>query len=161
MFVQIYFDKNTSLFVCNNCRTLGCRNTLFQNSFLPFIIYEWNKLDSDIRNNDSHPMFLKKLLTFIRPLEKHTSGIYDPLGIRLLDILRLAFSSLRKYKFRHNIADTLNALYSCSLETEDTGHSFLLCQNNLSLRTTLINDLNSINTEIASLNQYDLPRVIL
>ena len=44
--------------------TLRCRTTLFQNSFLPFIITEWNKLDSD-----------EKLLTFIRPL-----GIHDPLA---------------------------------------------------------------------------------
>ena len=27
-----------------------CRTTLFQNSFLPFSIIEWNKLDSDIKN---------------------------------------------------------------------------------------------------------------
>ena len=54
-------------------QTLRCRTTLFQNSFLPFT--EWNKLDTDSKNIDSHAMFRKKLLTFIRPLENDTYGI--------------------------------------------------------------------------------------
>ena len=94
-------------------------------------------------------MFRKKLLTFIRPLENVTYGIYDPLGVRLLNRLRLGFKHLREHKFRHNFADTLNPLCSRSLETEDTEHYFLRCQNNLSFRTTLMNDLNNINTAIA------------
>ena len=76
-------------------------------------------------------------------------------------ILHLGFSQLREHKFRHNFADTLNLLCSCSLEPEDTEHHFLHCQNNLSLRTTLMNDLNNINTAIASLNPNDLLRVIV
>ena len=47
------------------------------------------------------------------------------------------------------------------LGTEDTEHYFLRWQNNLSFRTTLTNDLNNINTAIASLNSNDLRRVIL
>ena len=142
-------------------QTFRCRTTFFQNLFLPFAITEWNKLDSDIKNIDSNAMFRKKLLAFIRPLENDTCGIYDPLGIRLLNRLRLGFSHLREHKFRHNFADTLNLLCSCSLETEDTEHYFLRCQNNLSFCTILMNDLNNINTAIASLNSNDLHRVIL
>ena len=104
---------------------------------------------------------VKCFLTFIRPLENYTHGIYDPLGVRSLSRLRLDFSHLREHKFRHNFADTLNPLCSRSLETEDTEHYFLRCQNNLSFRTTLMNDLNNINTAIASLNPNDLLRVIL
>ena len=106
-------------------------------------------------------MFRKKLLAFIRPLGNDTYGIYDPLGIRLVNRLHLGFSHLREPKFRYNFADTLNPLCSCSLETEDTEHYFQRCQNNLLLRTTLINDLNNIITAIASLNSNDLLRVIL
>ena len=65
-------------------------------------------MDSDIKNIDSHAMFRKKLLTFIRPLGNDTYGIYDPLGVRLLNRLRLGFSHLMEHKFRHNFADTLN-----------------------------------------------------
>ena len=89
---------------------LRCRNTLFQNSFLPFTITEWNKLDTDIKNTDSHAMFRKKLLTLIRPLENDTYEIYDPLGVGLLNRLRLCFSHLREHTFRHNFTYTLNPL---------------------------------------------------
>ena len=106
-------------------------------------------------------MFRKKLLTFTRPLENDTYGIYDPLGVNLLNRLRLGFSHLRKHKFRHNFADTLNPLCSCTLEIEDTEHYFLRYQNNISFRTTLMNDLNNVNTSIASLNSNDFLRVIL
>ena len=52
-------------------------------------------------------------------------------------------------------------MLSCSYETEDTEHYFLRCQNNLSSRTTLMNDLNNINAAIACLNPNDLLRAIL
>ena len=91
-------------------------------------------------------MFRKKILTFIRPPENDTYGIYDPLGVRFLNRLSLGFSHLKEHKFRHNFTDTLNPLCSCSLETADTERYVLRCQNNLSLRTTLMNDLNNINT---------------
>ena len=66
----------------------------------------------------------------MRPLENDTHGIYDPLGVRSLSRFRLDFSHLREHKFRHNFADTLNPLGSCSLEMEDADHYFLRCQNN-------------------------------
>ena len=130
-----------------------CRTTFFQNSFLPFTITEWNKLDTDIKNIDSHAMLRKKLLTFITTLENDTYGIYDPLGVWLLNILRLGFSNLREHKFSHNFAGTLNPLCSCFLEMEDTEHYFLRCQNNFPFGIALMNDLNNINTAIASLNK--------
>ena len=72
-------------------RALYCWTDLFQNSFLPFSINEWNKLDPDIRNLDSHEMFRKKLLNFIRSSEKSICNIYDPQGSKLLNRLRLGF----------------------------------------------------------------------
>ena len=36
-----------------------CKTIFFQNSFLPFTLTEWNKLDSDVKNIDSHAMFRK------------------------------------------------------------------------------------------------------
>ena len=67
-------------------------------------------MDSGIKNIDSYAMFREKLLTFIRPLENDTYGIYDPLGVRLLNRLRLGSSHLKEHKFRHNFAETLNPL---------------------------------------------------
>ena len=76
-------------------QTFRCRTTFLWNLFLPFTITELNKLDPDIKNIDSHAMFRKKLLTFIRSLENDTYGIYDPLGVILLKRLRLGFSHVR------------------------------------------------------------------
>ena len=101
------------------------------------------------------------LSPWIRPLGNDTYGIYDPLGVRLLNRSRLGFSHLREHKFGYNFSNTLNPLCSCFLETEDTEHYFLRYQNNLSFRKTLMNNLNNINTAIASLNSNGLLRVIL
>ena len=57
------------------------------------------------------------LLNFIRPIGNRTYKIYDPLEIKLLARLRLDFSHLSEHKFRHNFADSLNPLCSCSLQT--------------------------------------------
>ena len=77
-------------------------------------------------------MLLKNLLTFTRPLENDTYGIYDALGVWLRNRLRLGFSHLREHKFRHSFADILKPLCPCSLKTEDTEHYFLHYQNNIS-----------------------------
>ena len=86
------------------------RTEIFKNSFLPYTINEWNKLDPDISRIDSYVRFPKKLLGFIKPTENKTFSIYDPLGIKLLNRLRVDFSHLNEHKFRHNFAYTLNPL---------------------------------------------------
>ena len=88
-------------------------------------------------------------------------GFYDPFGVKLINRLQLGFIHLREHKFRHIYADTVNVLCSCTLKTENAEHSFLRCQNNLSARTTLMNELNNISNTINSLNSTDLIRVIL
>ena len=62
--------------------------------------------------------------------------------------------------FWHNFADTANPLCSCTLKTENT-EPFFLRQNNLSARTTLMNQLNNISNAINSLNSTDFIREIL
>ena len=49
----------------------------------------------------------------------------------------------------------------CSCETESTEHFFLRCQNYVSLRTALMNELSSIICEIVSLRPSPLLEVIL
>ena len=148
--------RNTGFF-----KTWRCRTELFRNSFLPFIVNEWNKLDSDIQNSDSYGIFRKKLLAFIRPVGNSMYGIYDPFGVKLFNRLRLGFRHLPEHKFRHNFADTVNLLCSCTLETENTEHFFLRCQSNLSAGLTIINKLSNISNVINSLNSTDFFRVIL
>ena len=118
-------------------------------------------MDRDIRNLDSHEIFRKKLLNFIRPSEKSIFNIYDPQGSKLLNRLRLGFSHLREHKFRHNLADTVNLLCSCALETESLYHFFLRCQNYASFHTALMNKLSSISSGIISLRPSAIIEVIL
>ena len=142
-------------------KTLCCRTELFRNSFLPFTVNKWNKLDSDIKNSDYYVIFRKKLLAFIGPVGNSMYGIDEPFGVKLINRLQLGLSHLQEHKFRHNFADTVNSLCSCTLETENAEHFFLLCKNNLSARLTLMNELSSINNAINSLNPTDFIRVIL
>ena len=106
-------------------------------------------------------MFRTKLLAFIKPVGNSIYGIYDPFGVKLINRLRLGFSHLREHKFRHHFADTVNPLCSCTLETENTEHFFLRCQNNLSAPKTLMNELNNISNPMNYLNSTDLIRVTL
>ena len=55
---------------------------LFQNSFLPFAITEWNNLNSYNKNIDSYTMFRKKAFNFYKTFKINTYGIYDLLGVR-------------------------------------------------------------------------------
>ena len=53
--------------------------------------------------------------------------IHDPVGVKLLTRLRLQFSHLNKYKFRHNFKDCVSPMCDCGAETETTSHFFLGC----------------------------------
>ena len=138
-----------------------CRSVSFENSFLPYAINEWNKLDLEIRNADTYASFWKMLLNFIRPTHRKFFKIYDPLRIKLLTKLRLCFSHISEHKFRHNFADSLNSLCSCSLETESTLHFFLRCQDDTTLLRALTIELKNINDIIISLIENDLIHVII
>ena len=137
------------------------RTEIFKKSFIPYTINEWNKLDPEIRRIDSYIGFRKKLLSFIKPTEKKTFSIYDPLGIKLLNRLTVDFSHLNEHKFRRNFADTLNPLCSCSLETENTAHFLLRCWNYNNIRITLMDELNDIDNSITSRKPNELLRIIL
>ena len=101
------------------------------------------------------------LLNFLRPIGTSTHKIYDPLGIKLLTRLRLGFSHLSEHKFRHNFANSLNPLCSCSLQTDSSIHFFLRCQIYTTLRRALMTDLKNINDAIMSLNESDLLHTML
>ena len=138
-----------------------CRTVSFKNSFLPYAIKEWNILDPKIRNVQTYTSFRKMLLNFIRPIGNCTYKIYDLLGIKLLTRLRLGFSHLYEHEFRHNFADSLIPLCSCSLKIDWTLYFFLCCQNYTTLRRALVTDLKNINDIIMSLTEIDLLLVIL
>ena len=78
------------------------RTKSFSNSFFPFCIKEWNKLDDKIRNLPSVSGFKKSLLIYFKAAENSIFDVHNPIGIKLLSRLRLNFSHLNEDKFRHN-----------------------------------------------------------
>ena len=127
---------------------------------MPQTIKEWNKLDNSICQAPSYSAFRKALLDFIRPTANSTFGT-NVSGLKLLTRLRVGFSHLREHKFKHNFQDTLNPLYSCSLEAEDTYHFFMRCQSFSNQRNVLFDDLNSINSEILKMSENEIVQVLL
>ena len=85
----------------NSFNLVTCKSEYFKNSFIPNVIYEWNKLDPDIRSSASYNLFRNTLLKFIRSSQRKTLHINDSVGVKLLTRLRLGFSHLRGHKFRH------------------------------------------------------------
>ena len=85
----------------NSFNLVTCKSEYFKNSFIPNVIYEWNKLDPDIRSSASYNLFRNTLLKFIRSAQRKTHHINDSVGVKLLTRLRLGFSHLRGHKFRH------------------------------------------------------------
>ena len=111
----------------NLFRNFTLHTDYFKNSFFPYCVREWNKINPNLRNSPSLSVFKKGLLAFIRPKECSIYNIIDPYGLKLLTRLRVNISHLREHKFRHNFLNTLNPLCSCMLETESTGHYLLRC----------------------------------
>ena len=56
------------------------------------MINEWGKLDPKLRRIDKYVGYQKKFLSFIKPAENDIFTMYNPLGIKLLNRLRVDFS---------------------------------------------------------------------
>ena len=50
----------------NSFNLFSCKSEYFKNSFIPNVIYEWNKLDPDIRSSASYNLFRNILLKFVK-----------------------------------------------------------------------------------------------
>ena len=69
----------------------------------------------------------------------------NPNLIKLLNRLRLHFSHLNEYKFRHNFGPTIDPIRSCGLELETTLHDLLHCNLYFDLRIELLKDIFDLN----------------
>ena len=68
-------------------------------------------------------------------------------------MLRLGLSHLNQHKLNHNFQDYLNPFCLCSLEVESVPHFFLHCHYYSNIRSTLFNELQSVDINL--LNQED------
>ena len=87
--------------------------------------------------------------------------IHNPVGIRLLTCLRLGLSHLNEHKFRHNFADCVNPLCSCSIKPETTIHFLLHCRNFLSISRNLFEKIKLLDETLLQLNDESLLTVLL
>ena len=96
------------------------------------------------------------------PHANSTYRIYNPVGIRLLKPLLLGLSHLNEHKFRHNFADCVNPLCSCSIKPETTTlHFFLHCHNFLNIRRKLFDKVRLLDETLLQLNDESLLTVLL
>ena len=84
--------KLNSLLHPNIYSVMRCRNDHFKNSFIPYVVREWNKLTVEIRNSISCQEFRKSLLSFIKPTCSSLFSIHHPVGVKLLVRLRLVLA---------------------------------------------------------------------
>ena len=119
-----YITRSTTQ---NKIEQIPARSKIFENSFFPYCIKEWNKLNDKIRNIKSINKFKVTILNFIRPKGNSVFDIHDTNGIKLLTRLRLNFSHLNEHKFRHNFNDMVDPMCTCGLEPETTLHYLLRC----------------------------------
>ena len=108
---QHYSTRNESKLELSQFFT---RTKSFSNSFFPYCIKEWNKLDVKI-----------KKLPPLSTEENSLFNVHNPTGMKYLNRLRLNFSHLNEHKFPHNFRDTVNPLCCCNTETETTESLYL------------------------------------
>ena len=144
-----------------NIPSLTFKHNFFKNTFFPSTILEWNKLDPSLRNSTSYNVFKNSILQFIRPSPKNIFQCHNPKGIKLLTRLTLGLSHLREHKFKHSVQDTLNPLCSCGVDIETTSHYFLHCPLFHAERSSLLNNINEIDSTIFNKSDSVVTRILL
>ena len=138
-----------------------CRTNSFSNSFFPYSINEWNKLESTITQLNVFPSFRNALLTKIRPLPNSFYDACDPIGVQLLTRLRVGLSHLNKHKFRHSFNDTVNRLCPCNNEVESIAHFVLRCTNYNIQRNEFMNELSYLNNNLLQFDEMYVINLLL
>ena len=137
------------------------RTESFKNSFFPYCIKEWNKLDVNIRSLSSLSKFKKALSDSVKTDGNSLFDIHDPIGVKLLNRLRLNFSHLNEHKFRYGFHDTLHPIYNCNSEVETTSHYLLCCHLLSNQRYKLLDNINRIDNTILTLRDKEITEMLL
>ena len=81
--------------------------------------------------------------------------------MKLVTRLRLGVSHLWENKFKHSFQDTLNPLCSCGLDIETTSHYFLNCSLFYTEQSTLLSNINEIDSTILNKSDLVVTRILL
>ena len=139
-----------------NVRQFSTRTTIFESSFFPCCIKEWNDLSEELQIQ-----FKTIILSFIRHKENSIFKIHNINGIKLLNRLRLHFSHLNEHKLGHNCRATIDPMRSCGLEPKTTLQYLLRCKLYSDLRTELLNDICTLNPTLKKLSHEKLLNILL
>ena len=143
-------------------RQLTVRTERFHNTFFPFCLSQWNKLDCHIKDMPSSASFKRAILKFFRPSQRFVFKCPDRLGVIYLTRLRVGFSHLNEHRFRHNFIDTTDPFCSCRTgAVEDTKHYLLHCPNYAMQRLLLFDDLRNLHVSLFPLSRDALCDVLL
>ena len=115
------------------------RSKSFSNSFFPYCMKEWNKLDTKIK---------KALLVFCKTEENSLFNVHNPIGVKYLNRLRKNFRHLNEHNFHHNLKDTVYPLCCCNTETETTSHYLLRCHLFSEQRAKLLENLKNLDNTL-------------
>ncbi|MES9883416.1 MAG: reverse transcriptase family protein [Sedimenticola sp.] len=127
-----------------NTRTVACKTQLYQNSFLPSTIHEWNNLTPDLRNSASLNIFKNQLNSNITPIPSYYySGKRDAQILHTR--IRTNCSNLNQHLFTKNIVD--NPLCTCGA-VESTHHFFVHCPLYAGPRRQLSDSLTQLDIPI-------------
>ena len=119
------------------------RTERYDNSFFPYCINNWNKLEDSVKSLPSLTCFKNHLNKFIRPKGNSFFGIRDKFGINLLTKIRVEFSDLRDHRYNHNFNCEIPTC-SCGVEDETSVHYFLCCPRYLAQRTILLSKISDL-----------------
>ena len=153
-----YITRSTTQ---NKIKQIPARSKIFENSFFPYCIKEWNKLNDKIRNIKSFNKFKVTILNFIRPKGNSVFDLHDTNGIKLLTRLRLNFSHLNEHKFRHNFNDMVDPMCTCDLEPETTLHYLLRCSIYSAQRQELLHNVCVLNPSLKNYSNEKLLNILL
>ena len=78
-----------------------CRTERFSNSYVNNTVYEFNLLESVIKDSKSISEFKRRLLSLIRPVKRPVFLHSSATTVKHLTQLRLQFSPLNAHRFRH------------------------------------------------------------
>ena len=100
-------------------------------------------------------------MKFIRPSPNKFFQYHNPKGIKLVTILKLGLTHLQEHKFKHSFQDTLNPICSCGFDIEITYHYFLHCPLFHAERSTLLSNIDEIDSTIFSKSDSVVTRILL
>ena len=114
-----------------------------------------------IRNSKTLSTFKNSILKFVRLSSNSVSSCHNSKGIKLITRLKLGFSHLFGYKFRHIFQDTFNPICGCGDDIETTTDYLLHCPNYLHERRTHLDNFQIIGENIHDKNDSQISELHL